>query len=332
MLKKENHQLKKIIKELKTEKKEQKKEQKKIIIETVEKNNIKKGKEKELIYNIGTAESSTTNNKQQQIIATQTIPSSTLNTDALTSQVEFPYLQATTKSNESNLINHNNNNKWTKRQRNQFYRKNNPSKKQLELATRTFEEKIEDNNFINVYLPCKRRMKPSEIRKKLAFLGIDLVQILDTYCPDWDTVLLLIHEKYKETLETKLQKAGIMLKEYNYLHISHLRDSRLVDLTIEEKVEKLKQIRNNCSMRALEFIRDPVKKSVARCLHRQNIITQEQLKKVLTGRDVENAVDTFKAPVEKNNEEEQQAETEQDTVMETTTEFTGTAQQATNQL
>ncbi|KAI9243083.1 hypothetical protein EDC94DRAFT_495830, partial [Helicostylum pulchrum] len=149
-------------------------------------------------------------------------------------------------------------------------------------ATRTFEDKIEDNKFINVYLPCKRRLKPSEIRKKLSFVGIDNLQILDTYCPDWDTVLLLIHEKYKETLETKLGKAGIMLKEYNYLHVSHLRDSRLTELTIDEKVEKLKLIRNNCSMRALQFIRDPVKKSVARCFHRQQLITDQQLKQVLT--------------------------------------------------
>ncbi|GAA5805644.1 hypothetical protein HPULCUR_011167 [Helicostylum pulchrum] len=38
---------------------------------------------------------------------------------------------------------------WPKKQRNQFFRHNNPSKKQMELATRTFEDKIEDNKFIN---------------------------------------------------------------------------------------------------------------------------------------------------------------------------------------
>ncbi|KAI7863628.1 uncharacterized protein EV154DRAFT_398014, partial [Mucor mucedo] len=176
------------------------------------------------------------------------------------------------------------------------------SKKQLELATRTFEEKTEENNFINIYLPCKRRMKPSEIRRKLAFVGIDNIQVLDTYCPDWDTVLLLIHEKYKETAEKKLDQAGIQTKEYNYLHVSHLRDSRLTGLSKEEKTTKLEQIRNNCSMRALDFIREPVKKSVARCFHRQKIISDDQLKQILTGRNVVEAMDIFKESTSEENQ------------------------------
>lgn len=189
---------------------------------------------------------------------------------------EFPYLAAV-KQNP-------NNNSWTKRQRNQFFRRNNPSKKQIELAQRTLTEKTEDNNFINVYLPASRRMKPSEIRKMLSCLGIDNIQILDAYSPDWDTVALLIHEKYKETVKLKTEKAGIMLKEYDYYHVSHLRDSRLQHLTPTEKTDRLKLIRNNCSMRALDYIRNPVKKSVARCFHRQQLITEEQLKEVLTGK------------------------------------------------
>ncbi|KAI7897167.1 uncharacterized protein EV154DRAFT_410077, partial [Mucor mucedo] len=174
-----------------------------------------------------------------------------------------------------------------------------PTKKQLEIATRTFEEKKEENNFINILIPCKRRMKPSEIRKKLAFVGIDNIQVLDTYCPDWDTVLLLIHEKYKDTAEKKLEQAGIFTKEYNYLHISHLRDNKLAGLSTEEKIAKLEQIRNNCSMRALEFIREPVKKSVARCFYRQNIITEDQLKQILTGRNMNEAMDIFQEPATK---------------------------------
>ncbi|KAI7875928.1 uncharacterized protein EV154DRAFT_429908 [Mucor mucedo] len=149
----------------------------------------------------------------------------------MNSQNEFQYLKAT-KSNialrQNN--NNNNNNNRTKRRKNQFFRQNNPAKKQLEIATTTFEEKKEENNFINIHIPGKRRMKPSEIRKQLAFVGIDNIQVLDTYCPDWDTVLILIHEKYKDTAEKKLVQAGIFTKEYNYLHISHLRDSKLAGL------------------------------------------------------------------------------------------------------
>lgn len=294
-LKKENRELKKRIGEMEKEKEIQKK----YIMEKEKTNKKEKGKEKEKIKESNmeeevVEESSSTNigknNQQQQ--------QENIN---MNSQKDFPYLQASLsnahKQQNNNSKNNNiNNYNWTKNKRNQFFRRNNPSKKQLELATRTFEEKTEENNFINIYLPCKRRMKPSEIRRKLAFVGIDNIQVLDTYCPDWDTVLLLIHEKYKEAVEKKLDQAGIHTKEYNYLHISHLRDTRLAGLSREDKIKKLEQIRNNCTMRALEFIRDPVKKSVARCFHRQNLISDDQLKQVLTGKNMNEAMEIFREP------------------------------------
>ncbi|KAI7871398.1 uncharacterized protein EV154DRAFT_487672 [Mucor mucedo] len=110
---------------------------------------------------------------------------------------------------------------------------------------------------------------------------IDNIQVLDTYCPDWDTVLLLIHEKYKDTAEKKLGTGG---------------DSKLAGLSTEEKIAKLEQIRNNCSMRALEFIREPVKKSVARCFYRQILLAKTNLKQILTGRNTNEAMDIFQEP------------------------------------
>jgi hypothetical protein len=301
-LKKENIELKKVIKELKKGKEEQKNSKKEIEkksdkkIET-EKKSSKKGKERES-DNKNKKDTIEKNNLYYSLQQQTNNIQNNNNIPEPLSETEYPKLQPAATMQQQPKIT------WPKRQRNQFFRHNNPSKKQMELATRTFEEKIEESNYINVYLPSKRRMKPSEIRKKLSFIGIDNLQILDTYSPDWDTVLLLIHEKYKEALVLKLEKAGIMLKEYNYLHVSHLRDSRLTGLTIDEKVEKLKLIRNNCSMRALQFIRDPVKKSVARCFHRQQIITDQQLKQVLTGSNVEEARRAFTERVIPNEESE----------------------------
>ncbi|KAI7887049.1 uncharacterized protein EV154DRAFT_554575 [Mucor mucedo] len=261
----------------------------------LKKENIElKRKMREMEEENETEEYNETNNNNNNNYQEENLNQSKIQDSNTNSHNEFPYLKAT-KSNIAQQQNNNNNN-WTKRRKNQFFRQNNPTKKQLEIATRTFEEKKEDNNFINIHIPCKRRMKPSEIRKKLAYVGIDNIQVLDTYCPDWDTVLLLIHEKYKDTAEKKLEQAGIFTKEYNYLHISHLRDSKLAGLSTEEKVAKLQQIRNNCSMRALEFIREPVKKSVARCFYRQNIISEDQLKQILTGRNMNEAMDIFQEP------------------------------------
>ncbi|KAI7887051.1 uncharacterized protein EV154DRAFT_427304 [Mucor mucedo] len=52
-------------------------------------------------------------------------------------------------------------------------------------------------------------------------------------------------------------------------------------------------------MRALEFIREPVKTSVARCFYRQNVITEDQLKQILTGRNMNEAMDIFQEPATK---------------------------------
>ncbi|KAI7878985.1 uncharacterized protein EV154DRAFT_486120 [Mucor mucedo] len=112
-----------------------------------------------------TEEYNETNNNNNNYQAENINQSNNQNSN-MNSQNEFPYLKAT-KSNIAQQQNNNNNN-WTKRKKNQFFGQNNPTKKQLEIATRTFEEKKDENNFINIHIPCKRRMKRSEIRKKIS--------------------------------------------------------------------------------------------------------------------------------------------------------------------
>ncbi|KAG2228703.1 hypothetical protein INT48_004015 [Thamnidium elegans] len=160
------------------------------------------------------------------------------------------------------------------------YRSNNPTEKELIIAERTFQERAPEdiNKFLYVYVPVKRRMRSNELRKKLTLLGIDNIQVLDVYCPDWSVAAILVHEKYVETIMDKFSKAKIELKsDYNHMDPIRIRGPKLQSLTIEEKLEQSKKIFNNNMMRALSGMRYTARYSVARCFFRDNLITLEQL-------------------------------------------------------
>jgi hypothetical protein len=180
----------------------------------------------------------------------------------------------------------------TKNKKKQFkkkinrYRANNPTEKELIIAERIFQERAPEdiNKFLYVYVPVHRRMRSNEIRKKLTLLGIDNIQVLDCYCPDWCIAAILVHEKYVETITEKFSKAKIILRyDYNHLDPIHIRDPKLQSLSVEQKLEQSKKIFNNNMMRALTGMRNTARYSVARSFFRDNYITLEQLQSVLKG-------------------------------------------------
>lgn len=130
-LQEENEELKNIIKQMENKQKnkqknEQKNTQKNETIITLDKSPIQ---------------------EEEAIIITETTEKDLPPTAPLSTK-DFPLLPTAT----SFIPRYNTNNIWAKKKKHQFYRKNNPTKKQLELAARTFDEKKEDNNFINVYI------------------------------------------------------------------------------------------------------------------------------------------------------------------------------------
>ncbi|KAI9360494.1 hypothetical protein BD770DRAFT_310153, partial [Pilaira anomala] len=137
------------------------------------------------------------------------------------------------------------------------------------------------NNFIYIYVPVHRRMRSGELRKKLTFLGLDNVQILDAYCPDWNTAAILVHEKYKDTVTEKFSAAKIILSSYNHMDPVHIRDPKHQNLSTEDKLVLSKKIWNNNMMRALENMRYTARYSVARSFFRDKLITLEQLQSIL---------------------------------------------------
>ena len=166
------------------------------------------------------------------------------------------------------------------------YRTYKPTEKDLVLAQRTFQEKqVQDiSNFIYTYVPVHRRFRSSELRKKLTLLGLDNVQILDAYCPDWKVAAILTHEKYQPQLIEAFSKAKILTSFYNHLDPIHIRDPKHQHLTTEQKLDLSKTIQNNNMMRALKHMRFTAKYSVARSFFRDGLITLTQLQETLKSR------------------------------------------------
>lgn len=164
--------------------------------------------------------------------------------------------------------------------RTQIYRNSQITEKSIELAARTFNSTVTTSppNYVFLHFPCKTRMKPSDIRKKLTLLGIDNVRVLDAHCPDWNIVALLVHENYVNDIKKKFQLAKVGNVEYDYFDPIHLRDSRLNEKTAEEKSQLLQEIRKNYLKRIINRIRYPVNQSVAKSFHRNGNLTLEELK------------------------------------------------------
>ena len=180
------------------------------------------------------------------------------------------------------------------------YRSYQPTEKDLLLAERTFTERKENevNNFVYTYVPIHRRLRSSEIRKKLTYLGIDNVQVLDTYSCDWNTAAILTHKKYQPELIERISKAKILISTYNHLDPIHIRDPKHQHLSLESKLELSKIILNNNMMRALKHMRYTAKYSVARSFFRDGLITLEQLQDTLKSRYSSDATG-FVTPVTK---------------------------------
>jgi hypothetical protein len=115
----------------------------------------------------------------------------------------------------------------------------------------------------------------------LTLLGVDNVRVIDAHCPDWNVAELLVHENYVEELKSKFAKAKVQPIDYTYTDPVHLRDTRLKDLPVEEKEQKLKDIRTNYLLNIIPRIRYPVNYSVAKAFFRQGFISLDQLKTAL---------------------------------------------------
>ncbi|KAI7853450.1 hypothetical protein BDC45DRAFT_424868, partial [Circinella umbellata] len=136
----------------------------------------------------------------------------------------------------------------------------------------------ESQGFQFIYVPCRHRMTIKAMRQILRTLRIDNSRILDVHFPDRQVAALLIHNDYAPLLMEILEKEGIKVKkEFDPLDPSILWDKKLADLSDEERFEKVQELHHNNLLKALQFIRAPVKFAIARNFYKNSWITAEEL-------------------------------------------------------
>ena len=153
-----------------------------------------------------------------------------------------------------------------------------PSKRAKEIAARHLTPVSESQGFQFIYVPCRHRMTIKAMRQILRTLHVDNSRILDIHFPDRQVAALLVHNDYAQPLMEILKKEGIQVKkDFDPLDPSILRDQKLADLSDEQRFEKVQEVHHNNLIKALQFIREPVKFAVARDFYKNSWITADEL-------------------------------------------------------
>ncbi|KAG2220506.1 hypothetical protein INT45_000917 [Circinella minor] len=127
-------------------------------------------------------------------------------------------------------------------------------KRAIATAARHLTETPANQGYQFLYIPTKHRMTISNMRNILRTLRIE-----------------------NSVIANRLLKFGVNIKDdFNPLDLDLLRDTKLVDLSEEERKTKIQEVHHGHIMKALKFIREPVKFSVARSLFLDNQITQAE--------------------------------------------------------
>ena len=152
-----------------------------------------------------------------------------------------------------------------------------PKKRAIVAAARHLSEVPTNQGYQFLYIPTKHRMTISNLRNILRTLRIENSRVLDIHFPDHKTAALLVHNDFASVIVNRLIKFGVNIKDnFNPLDPTLLKDPKLAELSQTDRETKIKEVHHGHIMKALTFIREPVKFSVARCFYLENQITQEE--------------------------------------------------------
>ncbi|KAG0771831.1 hypothetical protein G6F22_016164 [Rhizopus arrhizus] len=172
-----------------------------------------------------------------------------------------------------------------------------PTKRQIQVAARTFLPPSTNTGYQYLYLPCRFRESVTNVRKKFGMLGLENWRVLDIYHPTHRVVALLVHNEYASTVINKLDTAGIkQITDFNPRNPAHLRDIKYQDLSDTDKQTKMEQIHTSHLLIALDRMRSTVRPAVARDFINKKWITiqnyMDLLKKPLSAPSQSPPVDT----------------------------------------
>lgn len=157
-----------------------------------------------------------------------------------------------------------------------------PTKRAKESAARHLMPVSEQQGFKFVYVPCRHRMSITAMRRILRTLRVDNARVLDVHFPDRQIAALLVHNDYATELANTLAKEGVTANTtFDPLDHTIIRDPEYKDKSVEERQLKAQQVHHDNMLKAIAFIREPVKFAVARAFHRANWIDDSELTAIL---------------------------------------------------
>ncbi|EIE88242.1 hypothetical protein RO3G_12953 [Rhizopus delemar RA 99-880] len=131
------------------------------------------------------------------------------------------------------------------------------------------------------------RVPIGQIHSRLRKLDINNSRIIDIHYPDRNIVALLIHNDYEDELRQQLQRFKVTIKEdFNPCDPQVLRDPKYADRTPAEREDLAFMHHCNRIERALQYIRTPVKFSVARYFYLKGWISKQLLQETLPTRTI----------------------------------------------
>ena len=146
------------------------------------------------------------------------------------------------------------------------------------------EERERTHGFQYVYLPARARIPTGQMRARLRKLGIDNSRILDVHYPARQVIALLTHNDFVEELHNLLNKFKITPVPFDPLDPANLHDPKYHELPETERTQIAFELHCNRITKALNYIRAPIKYSVARSFANEGWIPIEELRTMLASR------------------------------------------------
>lgn len=170
---------------------------------------------------------------------------------------------------------------WADKARVAAKRKPTPSRKAIAAVARHFQPTTDNHGYKFVYIPLRHYMTTSKLRQSLRTLRIENARILDIHFPQRLLAALLAHNDFADDLELALTKKGIPTKIYDPLDPANLVDPKWHEenVTEEQRKEQCRILYQQKLTKALAFIREPVKFSVARYFYTKDMISQADFEK-----------------------------------------------------
>ncbi|KAJ8651278.1 hypothetical protein O0I10_013240 [Lichtheimia ornata] len=151
-----------------------------------------------------------------------------------------------------------------------------------EAAARCFQPLSDNQGFQYTYFFSKVRYKTGEVRAKLRRIGVDNSRVLDIHYPDYQVVALLTHNDYVEDLKAAMAAHGALpMQNFDPRDPTRLRDPKYKDEEESKRKEIASKLHLARMIKALEYIRIPVRLAVARDFKRKEWISEDQLKDIL---------------------------------------------------